>query len=313
MLEFDRMVVVTKKTALQELVERFGTREQARFYIEHSGANFDEYEAAHEAYRGAMRAIEGAIPVGVRAHYIERGFLPTYTFGQRDLVVTVGPDGLVVNTAKYLEGQALLAFNPDPRRIDGTLVPFSYRMAGEAFERALRAGWRVRHLTMARVRLGDGQTLHAVNDFYIGQATQTSALYRLGFGGREENQSSSGILVSTGTGSTGWLKSVVTGALRLAQAMLPAAEPPLQFPNPQFDGEAEELAFHVREPFISKTSSADIACGRIDKRAPLTVTSRMPQRGVIFSDGIEDDYLQFNSGTTAQVTVAERKLHLMEP
>jgi len=313
MYEFDRMVIVTKKTALQELVERFGTREQARFYLEHAGASFGEYEAAHESYRKALRTVEEAVPAGARAQYIERDFLPTYTFGPRDLVVTLGPDGLVVNTAKYLEAQALLALNPDPRRIDGILVPFPCAMARHAFERALRAGWRVRHLSMAQARLGDGQTLHAVNDFYIGQATQTSALYRLKFGRQEEDQSSSGIIVSTGTGSTGWLKSVVTGALRTVQAMLPAGQAELQLANPRFDGEAEQLVFHVREPFISKTSGADVTFGRIDSKSPLSVTSRMPQHGVIFSDGIEDDYLQFNSGAIAAITVAERKLHLMVP
>jgi hypothetical protein len=36
---------------------------------------------------------------------------------------------------------------------------------------------------------------------------------------KREQQSSSGIIVSTGMGSTGWLKSVITGASRIAEAM----------------------------------------------------------------------------------------------
>jgi len=33
----------------------------------------------------------------------------------------------------------------------------------------------------------------------------------------------------------------------------------------------------------------------------------MPENGVIFSDGIEADRLEFNSGTEARITVAERQ------
>ena len=32
----------------------------------------------------------------------------------------------------------------------------------------------------------------------------------------------------------------------------------------------------------------------------------MPERGVIFSDGIEDDFLEFNSGTQAEIKIAEK-------
>jgi hypothetical protein len=37
----------------------------------------------------------------------------------------------------------------------------------------------------------------------------------------------------------------------------------------------------------------------------------MPENGVIFSDGIEADYLEFNSGTRAVVTVADKKGRLV--
>src|SRR5690349_21426683 len=99
----DRIVIVTKKTALDELVERYNSRAQARFYLDAlAPGGFDEYEAAHERYTAAVAAVQRSLPGGLKQHRIERGFLPNYVFGAGDLVVTVGPDGLVVNTAKYL-------------------------------------------------------------------------------------------------------------------------------------------------------------------------------------------------------------------
>jgi hypothetical protein len=37
----------------------------------------------------------------------------------------------------------------------------------------------------------------------------------------------------------------------------------------------------------------------------------MPENGVIFSDGIESDYLQFNSGIEATITLADKIGHLV--
>jgi hypothetical protein len=54
----------------------------------------------------------------------------------------------------------------------------------------------------------------------------------------------------------------------------------------RFEWDARRLVFNVREPFVSKTSGAEIVSGTIDQETPLEITSLMPQNGVIFSDGI---------------------------
>jgi len=51
--------------------------------------------------------------------------------------------------------------------------------------------------------------------------------------------------------------------------------------------------------------------GRVTRQEPLTLVSQMPENGVIFSDGIEADYLEFNSGTQAVVDVADKKGYLV--
>lgn len=153
----EKLVIVTRRTALEELVERFNTRDQARFYIEHMGGRFDDYQAAHDAYRQAVSYLRANLPRGVRCHWIDRSFLPTYTFGESDLVVILGQDGLVVNAAKYLSGQAVVALNPDPSRIDGILLPFAYPDAARAIASAMsdspcwrRSRWPRQPSTTAR-------------------------------------------------------------------------------------------------------------------------------------------------------------------
>jgi hypothetical protein len=39
----------------------------------------------------------------------------------------------------------------------------------------------------------------------------------------------------------------------------------------------------------------------------MILVSQMAENGVVFSDGIEADYLEFNSGTRASIGVAEKQ------
>jgi NAD kinase len=333
---YEKIVVVTQKTALEELVERYNTREQARFYLEHMGVSFAEYQAAHDQYHDSLARLKTYLPPKVRNQIIERSFLPNFLFDPHDMVVTLGRDGLVINTGKYLNGQPLVAFNPDPQRIDGALIPFSVTSAAEVLNDVLFGMFPARRLTLAKATLNDGQTLHAVNDLFIGQRTQLSAYYRLRLGERQENQCSSGIIVSTGAGSTGWLRAILAGAAGVAEQLVPSlstpsastsyasrrAQPPQQAaPSPieqvrnsyAFDPTAERLCFSVREPFVTRVTSADLVHGAIEPGQSLEVISHMPQNGVIFSDGVESDFLRFDSGAIANITIAEKKVALVTP
>ena len=309
---FEKILVVTQKTALEELIERYGTRDQARFYLEHMGISFADYQAAHDQYHASLGLLKTYLPPKVRSQLIERSFLPNYLFAPQDLVVTLGRDGLVVNTGKYLAGQPLVAFNPDPQRIDGVLIPFPVTAAAEVLHRVLNYDYGARHLTLAKATLNDGQKLYAVNDLFIGQRTHVSARYRLRLGRRQEDQSSSGVIVSTGAGSTGWLRSVFTGAAGVADGVLGTPKAVQQIRNSYaFDPAAERLCFSVREPFVSRVSSAALVFGAIGRDETLEIESQMPQNGVIFSDGVESDFLRFDSGAIARIAVAEKKVALV--
>lgn len=336
MPQFDKIVVITKQTELERLQERFGTAPAAKFYIVQAAAAaaiarpapaaspqqvrtetadgedaFRQYQVSHDAYMRALEALRQALPDGVRTQFIERSFLPNFSFGDHDLVVTLGPDGLVVNTGKYLAGQPILALNPDPARIDGILVPFRVEEAARALRTALSGRLMLADITMAQATLNDGQVLYGVNDLFIGRRTHVSARYQLRFRNTLEDQSSSGIIVSTGAGSTGWFRSIITGAVEVVEGFFSVDESKALTKSHRFDWEAGYLYFSVREPFVSRVSSANMTFGRIDPGEALEVTSQMPQEGVIFSDGIEADYLAFNSGAIATIGVAEKKVRLI--
>ena len=310
-LSIEKIVVVTRKTPLEELVSRLNSRSQAHFYLEQNHVSFAEYEQADAQYQQALQTVKRQLPRSLKSQFLERELLPTYQFGERDLVVTLGQDGLVMNTAKYLTSQPILALNPDPARIDGVLIPFAYDEMQTWLERTLRGQVRISRISMAKAMLNDGQTLYAVNDLFIGARTHNSARYMLRHGQQSEQQSSSGLIISTGAGCTGWLRSITTGAWMVAQYFGSFTDDP---PSPEtlsLGWDSDRLWFSVREPFVSKTSQASIVFGQLQRGQKLLITSQMPDYGVIFSDGIESDYLTFNSGAIAEISLAERQAHLI--
>ena len=240
-----------------------------------------------------------------RVQVVQRAFLPNFVFGAQDIVVALGQDGLVANTLKYLDGQPLVGVNPDPLRWDGQLLPFQVPELDKVMREVLRSGRKTREVTMAEARLNTGLSLCAVNDLFIGMKSHASARYRIELGKEVENHSSSGVIVSTGLGSTGWFKSLMAGAagVALASGQAQKAQPH----DTRFPWEADYLYFTVREPFPSNTTGATLVFGKVTPRQPLVIESLMGENGVIFSDGIEHDFIEFNSGTKATISIAKRK------
>jgi hypothetical protein len=147
--------------------------------------------------------------------------------------------------------------------------------------------------------------LHAVNDIFIGQCSHVSTRYSVSIRGRDEQQSSSGIIVSIGLGQTGWLKSIYAGWAAVTRSLSRRDEDNIA--DGSFPWDAEYLHYFVREPYPGRTTEANIVIGQIAHPREMTATSQMAGGGVIFSDGLESDYLEFNSGTRATIELVERR------
>lgn len=324
-----KIILVTRPTRVAELKRRFNTKLQAAFYVKHLGQDFSDYENEDARYAASVSTARQTLDTLGRVQVIDRSFLPNFVFGPEDVVVVLGQDGLVANTVKYLDGQPVVGVNPDPARWDGQLLPFRVADLGNIVTEVLQRRRPTKAVTMAQATLNTGETLHAVNDLFIGPRSHTSARYVIELGREKETHSSSGVIVSTGLGSTGWLKSLLTGASAIVQNLgtsrakdwqtelelggksaRPGKRPQLVAKS-EFAWDSDHLCFTVREPFPTKTTQAGLVFGRVTTRMPLTLVSQMPENGVIFSDGIEADFLEFRSGTRAVIAPAEKKGRLV--
>lgn len=300
-----KIVLIVRETKLDELVARFNTVQQAQFYVEHLGADFGDYLDEQQRYRTAVQEVETSLRRFGRVQRVERRYLGNFIFGGDDIVVVLGQDGLVANTLKYLNGQHVLGVNPDPARWDGVLLPFSPSDIGKILPEEIAHRRPLKHVTMAKASLNTGAVLYAVNDLFIGPRSHMSARYTLRVDDREERQSSSGIIVSTGMGSTGWLKSLYAGWVGAARSL--GVQPPPNSLGTSFPWDADFLHYFVREPFPSRTTGAEFVAGRIERHSQMTIISEMAEHGAIFSDGVETDFLEFNAGTRAVISPAERQ------
>ena len=290
-----RAVVVTRPTDLDQLLLRHGTRAQARFFLESRGQKLEDVVARHGVQQEAVHVVSQAVPMSWRRTSVTRADLDRFLFEADDVVIAVGQDGLVANVAKYLSGQPVIGVNPSTQLFDGVLVRHA-PAATKTLLSEVQHGRPTEARTMAQATTSDGQKLIALNEIFIGHRSHQSARYRISFASKEERHSSSGLIVCTGTGATGWARSV--SLRRQGCATLPE---PL----------STDLTFLVREPWPSVRTGTDVADGRFGPDHRLLITSEMNDGGVAFGDGIEADALDLPYGQVVAIGAAPVPLRLV--
>ncbi|RLL65592.1 hypothetical protein [Streptomyces sp. Z26] len=292
-----RAVLVHRRTEYEELLARHGTHGQAAFFLSSRGQSVDEVVRRHERTRRALQEVAAAVPLTWRSCRVERADLDRFLFAPEDVVVAVGQDGLVANTAKYLAGQPVVGIDTDPGRNPGVLV--RHRCADTAaLLRAAAAGQGAEELTMVEAVADDTQRLLALNEIHLGPPGHQTVRYLLAPGEEGdpvEAQASSGVLVGTGTGATGWLRSL--WSQRGGTTPLPAPRDP-------------RLVWFVREAWPSPTTGTSYVSGELGRGQELRLTVES-DRLTAFGDGMEGDAMELARGQTVRLSVAGTSLRLV--
>ena len=284
-----RLVVVHRRTRLAELLEVHSTLGAVEFFLSGRGLGIEALRAADEAQRRALDAVSNAVPAQWRHAEVERGQLSRFLFEPDDLVVVVGQDGLIPNVSKYLRDQPVLGIGPGA---PGVLCRHSPGDLRDLLAGRTKPETEVR--TMVEAIVDDGQRLRALNEIFAGDRGHQSARYDLRIGKRAETQSSSGVVVGTGTGAGGWLAS-----------LWGQSHPGFGLPG----ATSGELAYFVREAWPSETTGTSLTAGLLAEGEGLELSARSTL--VVFGDGIERDFLRLEWGQGLTVRKAGGGLKLM--
>lgn len=265
--------MVHRRTELEELCERHVTLGAVEFFLGSRGQGIEPLLAADREQHRTLEEVAALVPGAWRSALVERSELTRFLFEPDDIVVVIGPDGLVANVAKYLSGQLVVGINPQGA---GVLCRQSVHTLALMFK---GAGVPTEERWLVEAVLDDGQRLRALNEIYIGDRGHQSSRYVLGVAGNREEQSSSGVIVGTGTGASGWLASLWR-----------QSRPAFALPAPT----ARDLAYFVREPWPLGGMGTSLVHGLMSDGEEVELVSR--GRLVVFGDGLETDFLRLEWG-----------------
>jgi NAD kinase len=288
------VVFATRESDYERLLARHGTRDQARFFLESRGQKIEDVERPHAAFLEALHRCRTLTPPNWRQALVRRADFDRFLFAPEDIVVAVGQDGLVANIAKYLDGQPVLGVNPSPDLYDGVLVRLAPDTLKSLLPATLNRDVKVQNRTMVQAQLDNGERLLALNEIFIGHRSHQSARYHIRAPNGDEEHSSSGLIVASGTGATGWARSIqeATGQ------------------HLELSPEERGILYLVREPFPSIATRTALRIGKLVSSS-LSVISHMGDGGVIFADGIESDFVSFDWGRQVTIATADQSLQLV--
>lgn len=290
-----RAVLVTRETDFARLIATHATRGQAEFFLRRRGQDIKTVERARDKIVDAVNMVRQSLPEDWPLAQVARHELDRFIFAEGDLVFAIGQDGLVANLAKYLNGQPVFGVNPDPEVYEGALAQLEAESVKKYVAAVLNGRAKIERRTMLQAQLDEGPQLFGLNEIFIGHRTHQSARYEITLGESTENQSSSGVIVATGTGATGWARSIMTATH-----------------NPLDIGPEEKTAvFFAREPWPSKSTGCAMAYGTVSRGEQVMLLSHMNDGGVVFADGMEEDRLEFSWGRTLRVSIADKTLNLV--
>lgn len=207
-----------------------------------------------------------------------------------DLIITLGGDGTFIKAANLMDNSLIIGVNAEPEFSEGALTGLNVSDIHRLREIA-EGKYEVikRHRAMVKLN-GERLEEHALNEVYVGALSQFhSSRYKIKFRGIEEEHRSSGVIVSTGTGSQAWFYSA-GGEI--------------------FEYDEEKLKFIVREPYFGKRIfKPKILNGEIKKGINLVIESRRDSGGII---AINDSTYKFNTGDVVEITISDKPIRVIK-
>ncbi|MEM3431616.1 MAG: NAD(+)/NADH kinase [Candidatus Micrarchaeia archaeon] len=207
-----------------------------------------------------------------------------------DLVISVGGDGTFIDASHLIKDDTfILGVNSDPLSSEGAHTNVTRKDFEKRILQIIEGDFAVEKWTRLEVTINSSKKKeYALNEIYIGAShIYNTSRYSLFVNGRWERQKSSGILISTGCGSTAWYSSA-------------GGRP--------FGKTAKEGRFIVREPYCGRLICGRTISGIIKEGEELKIKSEM-RDGMIAIDSFKE--YRFPKEKIVTVKVSNKPLNVI--
>lgn len=212
-------------------------------------------------------------------------------FNNIDLVIAVGGDGTFLRAAQFVERQLMFGVNADVKNKEGFFMKSNKKNFEKKLKNVINGKARIRKLPRLEAYL-DNKKIDALalNEFFIGpRKSYHAAKYVIQIDGRKERQKSSGILVTTPTGSYAWAKSCSGRILPL---------------------ESSSFQFVVREPYEGNVfKKYKFKYGTLNRNKKITVFSEMLD-GILIADSVNREY-GLKEGSRAAIKLSKKSVNVV--
>jgi len=207
---------------------------------------------------------------GLEITYTWKNTLTKGELADMDLAISIGGDGTALSASHFVEDKPLLAVNSSPETSVGALTTLNLGELKEKLEQISKKNFKTENLERIEVAINGKPAEHlALNEVFIAsEKAYHISKYKIKFKNEEELQRSSGLIFSTGTGSTAWFKSA--GGI-------------------PFSPQSKFIRMIVREPYCGKNECKIIKNLEIKERDFIEITPLV--KSVLAIDSIREYFL----------------------
>lgn len=266
-----KIALVPKLTKVEWDMKRLNlTERELKEFYDKQGLNTMVIFDSHQIQKQGLNKIKSIFP---EIETVERDKCTRESMKPFDIILAYGGDNHFQYIAHRLTSQIILGVNSDPDRSDGALTSIAINELELYKERILNKKFSIEEWTRLKVQT-NGTIIEdlAISEVFIGEEKRFNmSRHILELNGQKEEQKGSGLIVSTGTGSTGWYNS----------AHQHQVNNQVKFPR------INKMAyFMLTEPFRGKHHSYKNAIGQFGEHEKLIVTSLSDTQGILAIDSL---------------------------
>lgn len=258
------------------------------------GANVPVILESHDAQLNNRRHILSALKgiVGAEVDLIMMDELG-YSKINHDIVIAFGGDNSYTYVSHFIKDTIILGVNSDPDRSVGCLTRWSVNSLSNARRLAhiIRSkSYSVEEWTRLGATINGEPIPLATSEYFFGERHRNKmSRHILEFDGKSYEQKCSGIIVSTGAGSTGWYNSAHVYYMG-------------------FDPTEHKASFVITEPYNTNDPASN--SGTIKEGQNIILRSLNDDEGLVSVDSWDE--LKFCRGSVAEIYL-DKPLNVLNP